>query len=296
VPPVALSTPVGAPNASTGHSSGRVMATNRVHFTEEQSTNLATLYGRALDSRLAEPIFGDTTAEDAVRRIDYDFGKFRMNRDHAVAIAARAKIFDDWTRQFLHERPATTVLHLGCGLDSRVYRLDPTPIVQWFDVDYPNVIELRKTIYPQHNGYRMIGSSVTNLGWLSEVPRNLPTLMVAEGLTMYLAPEDGESLLREIVESFPSGEMMFDCYSKIGIKLQKANPMVRRAGATLHWGIDDPHELEKLGLTLVEQRNATDFATSELLSKMSWKVRLQLKLAAAIPMLRNMGQVLRYRF
>jgi hypothetical protein len=31
--------------------------------------------------------------------------------------------------------PQATVLHLGCGLDSRVFRVDPPPSVRWYDVD-----------------------------------------------------------------------------------------------------------------------------------------------------------------
>ncbi|WP_231960915.1 hypothetical protein [Amycolatopsis thermoflava] len=76
-----------------------------VRFTEEQSTNLATLYGRALDARSANPLLGDTAAAEAVERIDYDFGKFGVNRNLALSVAARAKVFDDLLRDFLREHP-----------------------------------------------------------------------------------------------------------------------------------------------------------------------------------------------
>jgi Leucine carboxyl methyltransferase len=43
------------------------------------------------------------------------------------------------------------VLHVGCGLDARVYRLNPGEGVWWYDVDYPDVITLRERVYPvQH--------------------------------------------------------------------------------------------------------------------------------------------------
>jgi O-methyltransferase involved in polyketide biosynthesis len=66
-------------------------------------------------------------------------------------------------------------------LDSRVFRLDPNAPVRWFDVDYPEVIEVRRRLYPQRAGYRMIGSSVTDPGFLDGVPRNRPAMIVAEG-------------------------------------------------------------------------------------------------------------------
>ncbi|MGI5212127.1 class I SAM-dependent methyltransferase [Plantactinospora sp. CA-290183] len=272
------------------------MTTGKVHFTEDQSTNLATLYGRALDARADNPILADPTAEDAVRRIDYDFGKFGMNNDLAISVAARAKVFDDWTRRFLAGHPDATVLHLGCGMDSRVHRLDPPPTVRWFDVDFPTVIALREQIYPGRDGYRMIGASVTDPGWLAQVPTDRPTLVVAEGLTMYLPPEEGAALLRRLAATLPGGEMTFDFYSRTGIKLQKTNPVVRRAGATLRWGIEDPRELEPLGLTLVECLDASYFATSDVLSRLSPAMRWRVRLAALVPAFRSMGRMLRYRF
>ena len=45
--------------------------------------------------------------------------------DDRLAIAARAKMFDLWVEEFLAKNPNANVLHLGCGLDSRVYRVNP---------------------------------------------------------------------------------------------------------------------------------------------------------------------------
>ena len=53
------------------------MAT-KVHFTKERETLLVTLYGRALQSRSNDPVLKDKWAEDAIGRIDYDFGKLQM--------------------------------------------------------------------------------------------------------------------------------------------------------------------------------------------------------------------------
>jgi O-methyltransferase involved in polyketide biosynthesis len=40
------------------------------------------------------------------------------------------------------------VLQLGCGLDSRIYPVNPPPEVTWFDVDYPEVIGVRRRLCP----------------------------------------------------------------------------------------------------------------------------------------------------
>ncbi|MEV6910875.1 class I SAM-dependent methyltransferase [Amycolatopsis sp. NPDC051071] len=269
----------------------------KVRFTEEKATMLATLYGRALDARGDRPILGDTAADEAVKQIDYDFGSLGVDGQLALTVALRAKPMDDWAAAFLWDHPDATVVHLGCGMDSRVYRLDPPPAVRWFDVDYPEVVDLRGRIYPAREGYRTIGSSVTDFSWIDEIPTDKPGLVIAEGLTMYLQPSEGEELLRRLIAHFPQGgEMVFDTFSRLGIKLQKLNPVVRKAGATLYWGIDSVSELERLGLTLVSKLDSTDFATPEVKDRLSGSMRAQLWFAGLFPAFRKMGRILRFRF
>lgn len=272
------------------------MSGGRVHFTANQSTNLATLYGRALDARAAEPVLGDRTALDAVRHIDYDFGKFKISRTEAFSIASRGKVFDLMVRDFVAAHDECTVVHLGAGMDGRVFRLDPPPTVRWFDVDFPDVVDLRRQVYPQRANTTMLGASVTEEGWLAEVPADRPTLIVAEGLTMYLEPAAGKALFRRLAEHFPSGEVFFDAYSTFGVRAQKANAIVRRAKATLRWGIDDPRELEDLGLTLVSWRTAEHFIVDTDMTRLPLATRLLVKLVLLVPPIRNMGTLLHYRF
>ena len=104
---------------------------------------LATFYAKALDADLENPILGDRWAKDIVDRIDYDWSRTTITARNSPAVTTRSAHFDMWARQFLAVHQEATVLHLGCGLDSRYYRLDPGPGVEWYDVDYPDVTELR---------------------------------------------------------------------------------------------------------------------------------------------------------
>ncbi|MFC4085172.1 class I SAM-dependent methyltransferase [Amycolatopsis samaneae] len=268
----------------------------KVHFTEEKATMLATLYGRALDSRLDDPILGDRAADDAVRRIDYDFPKLGLTGERASAVVLRAKPIDDWAAEYLVKRPDAVVVHLGCGMDSRVYRLDPPPTVEWFDIDYPEVVELRRKIFPEREHYHTIGSSVTDFDWLDQVPSDRPALIVAEGLTMYLKPEDGAELLRRLVAKFPSGELICDVFNRLGIKLQKINPVVRKSGATLYWGVDDPREFERYGLDLMSSLDASEWATPDVMARLSPATRMQLRMSKYLPVVRTMARIGRWRF
>jgi hypothetical protein len=42
--------------------------------------------------------------------------------------------------------------------------------VSWYDVDHPEVVALRRTLYPERDHYRMIGSSVTGPDLLDQAP------------------------------------------------------------------------------------------------------------------------------
>jgi O-methyltransferase involved in polyketide biosynthesis len=164
-----------------------------------------------------------------------------------------AKQLDGWTREFLAAHPDATVLHLGCGLDSRVFRIDPPATVRWYDVDLPDVIELRRRLYPERHDYEMIAvSSVTDLHWLNGIPTDKPVFVVAEGLSGYLIPQEAFALFNRITGQFPSGQICFDIYSHF--MAGEINLMVRVTSlwskhtvgdrrVLLPWSMDDPREL-----------------------------------------------------
>jgi O-methyltransferase involved in polyketide biosynthesis len=273
------------------------MQTEKVHFTKEKETMLVTLYGRALETDARNPILRDPAAKEAVSRIDYDFENLHVKWNDILAIAARAKVFDQWVEEFLANNPRASVLHLGCGLDSRVYRTNPSPDVLWFDVDYPEIIDLRQRLFPERAGYRMIGSSVTDPGWLEQVPADRPALIVAEGLMYYLKEEEVQALVKRIVGRFPSGQITFDAISKLYLKMQKTNVGISATGARMWWGLDDPRELETWDarINLVTNLSVMDQNFPNI-QKMSGGMKAVLRVLAWIPALKNMGLMLHYRF
>ncbi|MFI6601517.1 class I SAM-dependent methyltransferase [Nonomuraea sp. NPDC050536] len=260
----------------------------KIRLAGEQATMLATLYARAVDARSARPVLNDTMAVRAVEQIDFDPAETGMQRGSEVTVALRGRHLDGWTGRFRSGHPAATVLHLGCGLDARVYRVDPGPGVRWYDVDYPDVIALRRRLYPPRDGYETVAASVTDPAWLARVPDDLPVLVVAEGLTMYLEEAAGRDLFRRIVERFPSGQLVFDAFSRRAIKTQRINKVVRVAGATLHWGVDGPAELESIAprLRCVSAVGAFELDGRELLTP---GYRLLMWIGGHLPVLRKMS-------
>jgi hypothetical protein len=161
---------------------GARVTQERIDLKGEKETLLMTLYLRALDSRAAAPILGDEYAEELMSRIDYNFDRLAPMRGNASTIAVRAKQLYAWTRQFLAEHPDAVVLHLACGLDSRVFRIDRPRSALWLDLDYPEVIRLRERLYPAGDGVVMIDASVTDESWWAQVPSDRPTLVLGRGV------------------------------------------------------------------------------------------------------------------
>lgn len=276
------------------------MQTETVALTREKETLLITLWAKAGESRLPDSLLKDRFAADAAARIDYDFAKLKVDRDLMVGLAMRASTLDGWARNFLAERSDAIVLHLGCGLDSRIFRIDPAAGIDWYDIDYPEVIALRRKLYPVRDGYHLIGSSVTEPGWLDGVPQGRPAMIVAEGLLPYLPEEEVPLLLERLVQHCPSGEIVFDAYSPLGLKLIALQPSIKATGAVLHWALDDPAELERQvpGLELVTELTAYDpngYDPAQI-ARMSWPARLAIQFFSLVPPLARIGLLLRYRF
>jgi O-methyltransferase involved in polyketide biosynthesis len=260
-------------------------------------TNLCTLYLRAYESRLEQPVLGDRAAAEAVDRIDYDFA--RMHRaaqpwGNQFLVALRAKQLDVWADDFLRHNPDAVVLHLGCGLDSRAFRLDVPSGVSWFDVDVPEVIALRRRLYADQPGYTMIGSSVTDPGWLDQIPADRPALIVAEGLLMYLNDAQLRDLLQRLTDRFGTGELLADLLSPWGPRFSNSPLLAKAATAGItKWGTRDGHELPEWNprLHLVETSMFLDAGKIPLKPQ-----RLIYRMVAAVPFMRNYDRLYRFRF
>lgn len=260
-------------------------------------TNLCTLYLRAYESRLEQPVLGDKAAAEAVDRIDYDFARMHRSAQpwgNQFLVALRAKQLDIWADDFLRGNPDAVVLHLGCGLDSRAFRLDVPSGVRWFDVDVPDVIALRRRLYTERPGYTMIASSVTESGWLQQIPAGRPALIVAEGLLMYLTEPEIHDLLQRVTERFSTGELLADLLSPWGPRFSQSPFLAKQSTAGItKWGTKDGHELTEWNprLRLVETSMFLDPAKVPLKPQ-----RLIYRIVTAVPFVRNYDRLYRFQF
>ncbi|WP_343572159.1 class I SAM-dependent methyltransferase [Mycobacterium sp.] len=258
-------------------------------------TMLTTLYCKALDADWDRPILGDEFAKGAVDRIDYDWRELKVSDRWTPLVTVRTAQYDIWAREFLAANPHATVVHLGCGLDSRVFRLDPGPDVEWYDVDYPAVIALRQKVFPSRPRYHLIATAATDPSWLDRIPADRPVLFLAEGISMYLTESDGIALLQHVVDRFESGEVQIDFYNWLTIRSQKAHRLQRQSGSTLHWAVNRPADVvdRVRGIRLL---TAITFFDANTLRRASAVFQLARHLVRAVPPLRRALQYHRYAF
>jgi O-methyltransferase involved in polyketide biosynthesis len=266
-----------------------------VDLSGPSQTMLTTLYCKALDADWDRPILGDGFAKEAVARIDYDWNKLKVTDRWTPLVTVRTAQFDIWASQFLAAHQDATVIHLGCGLDSRVFRLDPGPGVEWYDVDYPAVISLREKVFPSRPHYHVVATSATDPSWLDQIPADRPTLLLAEGISMYLAEEDGVALLQHVVDRFGSGEIQIDFYSRLVVRSQKTHRLQRQSGSTLYWAVNNPSDVvdRVSGVRLLTTATFFDACT---FGRASAVLRLMRQLVRPFPPLRRTFQYHRYAF
>lgn len=262
-----------------------------------QKTLSPVLKAKALDNRLPEPILGDALAESAMRQLDpeYDKGWFATSQIGLGAVV-RARVFDDWGRRFLAEHPDAVVLSLGCGLDARVHRIDPPATVDWYDLDYPAVIDLRERFLPSREHCTLLGYSVTDPAWLDRIPRGRPALMIAEGLVPYLTEADARRVITTIVEAFPTGELLFDTVSTSAWRTSKWDPWGRRYNAEFHCGFDDPAALSQWHPKLHYVGEAPMNDSPILMAKAPANIRRVYRVLNLLPGFRRSSRIVRFRF
>ncbi len=193
-------------------------------FTPLEDSLFLTLYARARDSRRPHPILGDAVADQIVRTTDYDYGRLRIDTNLILNVALRAKKLDQVAAAFLARHPDAVGIDLGAGLDTRAVRLDPPPTVDWYDVDFPAVAAARERLIPQRPNTHVIAADVRDDDWLDAVPRGRPAVIVADGMMAFLTQDELVSLWNRLIDHFPSGEIVFNSYTRFAIWLAQHAP------------------------------------------------------------------------
>lgn len=179
-------------------------------LTGVSETALLTLYGRAHQAAQPDPIIDDPMAIRLVDAIDFDFQKFGRRGQE---MALRSLAVDRSATAYLTAHPRATVVALGEGLQTSFWRLDcslPDPQFSWVSVDLPAVVELRQRLLPRSARITHLAQSALDYTWIDKVDAGNGVFVSAEGLLMYLQPDEALGLIAQCAKSFPGGQMFFD--------------------------------------------------------------------------------------
>lgn len=258
-------------------------------------TLLITLCAKAVESNKENPLISDVIAVDLVSKIDYDFSKFKNKNTTSVGVAIRANYFDTLTKNFLENNSNPIVVIVGCGLDARKQRLgDVAKKGHFYQLDIPEVINIRKVLIPKEENETYIASSMLKKQWMNELIAKHPNdnfIFIIEGVLMYFNEEDNQFIFKQLAKRFYGAEIHFDMLNKWMSKKTAAHDTVSKTKATFKFGIDNEKEIEKWHNKL-KHYQTTRFCELKGYEKMGRVLTYFMKF---IPVLKNSSRILKYR-
>jgi O-methyltransferase involved in polyketide biosynthesis len=218
-----------------------------VELGDVQKTLLLPLWGRAEESRKRNPLLVDRNAVAIVEQIDFDFASLakRLSELTRIAWIMRSLCTDEVISGFLFRYPRATIVNLGCGLDTTFDRVDNGTLT-WYDLDLPDVIQLRRRFIQETDRSKCIASSLLDLGWMNSIEVKEKALFVAAGVFYYFEEQEVRDFLLRLADNFSGSQFLMDVSSPYGVKA--ANKMVIKRGGLdersfLKWGLEAPETL-----------------------------------------------------
>ena len=222
------------------------------------------LYGKSYVSKKGI-ILKDTKAEEIWESSGFPLKGKSKSKWLAYYMGMRSKVFDNWLKEQMEQDKDAVILHIGCGMDSRIERVG-TNGHDWYDVDFPDVIVERKQFYKETDSYHMVESDARKNEWISMLPEDRDAIILMEGVSMYFQLEELKNLLAGLCGHFSRVHLLMDCYTVFAAKASKYKNPINEVGVTTVYGIDEPRVVEdRTGLSFREERDLTpEYLVDEL--------------------------------
>lgn len=210
-------------------------------------TLMITLAMKCRETSHKKSIFQDPKSCEMVGKLDYDFSKFRGGIFSAAGVVLRAKDFDKICQCFIIKHRNPVVVILGCGLDTRYHRIAERRNAIFYELDLPEVIDLRKKLLPAEKNQHYIPQSMFETAWISDLKMRHPNgefLFLVEGVLMYFPENDVKKFLQNLSESFIGAQIYMDVITKFVVRNTKNHDTVSKTKAKFQWGCDNLQEIE----------------------------------------------------
>ncbi|ECC9924013.1 class I SAM-dependent methyltransferase [Salmonella enterica subsp. enterica] len=230
-------------------------------------TLLIPLVCKAEETQQTKPIIRDYMACSILKKINIDTDKYKKKRISRVGTALRTKFFDSTVSEFIDKNKHPVIINLGCGLDTRYYRLkkDITYKAHFYYIDLLDVIELRRQLLPEKFNETYIPGSILNDHWVNHIKQrsnnNYQFLFLLEGLVMYFSEEDVMFLFNVICQHFKSGFIVFDTLNKWLSMKSEAHDTVKYTDVNFIFGLDNDKTPATWNekLSYIETKKITDY-------------------------------------
>lgn len=194
-------------------------------------TLVMPLYGRAVCSQRYPQIFQDSSAEEVITKIDYDFSQLKYSEATIMVWAMRRQFMCERAREYLKKHPYATIINLGAGADESFSLVD-NGTCHFINLDLPDVIAAREQLIPLREREKNVAMSAFDLRWFDEVETKPEDglFAISGGVLMYFTAEEIKPLFVEMAKRFPGGGICFDGENQKGV--EKSNKVVRKSGNT----------------------------------------------------------------
>ena len=209
------------------------------------------LYGKSYVSKKGL-FLDDKKAEEIWKAEGFSLKGKSKSKWLAYYMGVRSAVFDEWLKQQMANLQDAVIIHIGCGMDSRVVRV-ATEDQKWYDVDFPEVIEERKRYYAESKNYRMIAGDARDCRWLRAIKEHNSAIVVMEGVSMYLTVKDMQALTDALCAHFEGLALLVDCYTSFAAKMSKLRNPINDVGVTEVYGIDDPKSYQSKNFAFVKE-------------------------------------------
>ncbi len=266
-----------------------------------QSTMVSTLWARAVYSKLYPEILIDKKSLKVIKRVydDYPCAKIGIEKLEDVvdeflglSIIIRAKVFDDFIKQFTHKYPKASVINLGCGLDTTFYRID-NGIIDWYDLDLPEAIKYRNKVIPPAQRCHSIAYSIFDYSWMNKInyEKENGILFISGGLFYYFEERKVSELIVKMATHFMGGELIFDNLSGLGNIILTRK--LRETGVKYKFGVGNPQkQLGKWSDKIIVMDWFPYFSKISYNPKWKFKTRMMMKLTDWL----NLGKFIHISF
>ncbi len=162
---------------------------------------------RAMESERPDAVFRDPYA----RRLAGTAGEqilasMPQGRRWAWPMVVRTAVMDEIVMRLVTQQGVDTVLNLAAGLDARAYRLDLPRELNWIDVDLEGILSYKEAALAGEQPRCRVESvradltdQATRRSLFQRVGAQAKrALVIAEGLLVYLKPDDVTSLAKDL--------------------------------------------------------------------------------------------------